>query len=475
MIRHARAPGLLAIVLAVAGCGGSSERAVETAPVSQGPWSTPVELPQPAPPAGAEVVASADGTAIAVWTERDGRTGRVLAAERDGDGRWAAGTPIADQSPFTLRSASVVVDPSGVATAAWVLNDKPQGAIFGFVQVSRRPPGGRWSEPVTLSRGTNGLIAPLLAVQEDGRVVVAWSGSERRNGSYFAQLKSASRSPEGRWTSATIAGSRPEPFSGYGALGAVPHRARTRLVWLAFSGRGGHGGVFSSDRGPDGRWSAPARISGGAERPNDLETAVGGDGTIVAAWTGEGRSVPLRLAVGRPAGGWSAPATVSPRGGYNREPQVAVGPRGAALVIFERWKGGAASSLLQVVRIDRAAQASRPVTLARREVPPAPAVGPRMPLPWQAAPALADDGRAVVAWLRPGTSDPSGTPTEAVVGRVTEPAARWRPVEEIFALERPVLGVTLASATGEDGRFAVRWDEPTSATASVARSSEREP
>lgn len=165
----------LGIALAAVGCGGSHGT---PPPGAAGPWQAAVTLPAPAPSSSADAVERADGSAIAVWVQPlKGAGARLLAAERSPAGAWGAGVQVAPDSPTPIRTAHVVVDSAGVATAAWSVWDRPQGAVFAFVQAARQRPDGGWSKAATLSRGTNGLFEIAMSAPAAGRVVVAWSGA----------------------------------------------------------------------------------------------------------------------------------------------------------------------------------------------------------------------------------------------------------------------------------------------------------
>lgn len=443
---------VIVAALAMAGCGGASDA---PPPAATPPWSEPVALPAPGPPPSADIAQRPDGTAIAVWSERvGGSRSRALAAVRDRDGAWAAGTPIAPDSPTPIQSPRVVVDSAGVATAVWALWDRPQGQVFAFVQASRQAPDGSWDDPVTLSRGTNGVTEVLAAVGGDGRVVVVWSGSERRNGSYFAEVRSASRSPQGRWGFARVAGiKKGDPFLTSDGLG-VTRTGRARLIWLSFPRRGFPGGVMTSGLGGGGRWTPPRRLVGAGRELSDLSVATGSDGTMTAVWRRRGDGT---LWVSRSKdGAWSVPRSVA-GGAAEPNPLVVAGGHGEALVVFERWRARTGRLSLRVMRSTSGATVGPSRSLDTRVVPTAGDPEDRGLFPWQASAAFRPDGRAVVIWPRSRRRGDGASVTTAIVARRQSTTRSWGDREQVVAFATPVVGVFPKLDALPDGRLQVRW------------------
>ena len=446
---RARSIAILSVALAAAGCGGSPSA---PAPSAESLWSAPLTLPSPAPPAAAHVAERDDGTAIAVWAQQGkGPAARPMAAERAADGTWAPGEPIAPESPTPIRSVCVVVGDDGAVTAVWALDDRSVGAVFSYIQSARREPGGEWGEPVTLSRGTNGLSEVLATGTSDGRVVVVWAGSERRNGSYFAEMKSAERAADGQWSFARIAGIRlGDPFLPAGALASDPSGV-ARLVWLALPRRGFKGGVLASDLTPGGRWSTPRVLAGSSGNQSDLRVASATDGTMTAAWRRPRDGV--LTVTRRGASGWSA-ARVVPGGGTEPNAVVSEGGAGGSLVVLERTRPAARRSTLLAVRVGADGSLSRLVPLASQRVPPSSRLGV---IAWEATAVVSEEGRAAVAWPRFEERPDGVLLTRAIVARVSGPSGPWTREQAVApGALGPGLGV-FPQLFLEDSRFQLRW------------------
>jgi hypothetical protein len=445
-----RRAALVLAVLAVTGCGGSDHN---DHPTPAGTWSTPERLPADAPPTDADVAARRDGTAVGVWVDRAPRAHRVLVAERDADGGWTTPTQIGPTSPTPIVQPTVVLDADGTPTAAWVLWDRPAGAVFAFVQTSSRQPDGRWQNPVTLSRGTNGLTRVLAAATPDGGVVVVWSGSTRRNGSYAAEVRSASRLTGGRWVFARVAGlNQGDPYLVEGALSGT---GSVRVIWPAFQRRGHPAGVRAARRGADGRWSPPRIVAPGEAR--DMAAATGPDGTITAAWSDP--SGP-HIARSHPD---NQGTQILNLGSARRQlgvPTVAAGAHGDALVAFQdQTTRTGAHPGLWLIHVSRDGTTSAPTRIAAARMPPRTGAF-RVALSWDPALTLAPDGRGLIAWPRL-IPRPRSQATRAIDARLISTDGATGPREEVARFSPPLPYLSAQATSLSDGRFALRWNQPT--------------
>ncbi|MGE3795410.1 MAG: hypothetical protein AB7I38_16000 [Dehalococcoidia bacterium] len=436
------------VALVATGCRGGSDPTTDPAPPAVG-WGPPVVLPAPAPPSSAAVAERPDGSAVAVWVDRQGAAAQVMSAERDAQGIWSPGVRVGAESPTPIQGARVAVDSDGVATAVWALWDRPGGAVFAFVQSARQAPDGAWEEVQTLSRGTNGVSEILAAALDDGRFTVVWSGSERRNGSYVPEVRSATRSASGTWSFARVASrTRGDGYLPPGGLAAVPGEGSARLIWSTLPRPpGGPGQILTSTLDARGAWSTPRAIAPTGPQASDLAVATGTDGTTTAAWrTGTGT---LRVARTSRAG-WSTPRS-GPGGPVTGRAEIAAGSGGEALVVVEGAPVQGRSEL-RALRIDRSGSFGPIRTLARRSLPPPPLDELRGQ--WSPAVAIDTDGRAVVAWTASRTtSDGVG----GVRARLVTGAGNWGPLETVSTFSSPVASVTVSADALTGGEFQVRW------------------
>jgi hypothetical protein len=346
-----------------------------------------------------------------------------------------------------------VVAADGTPTAVWALWDRPGGAVFSFVQASRRYPDGTWEDPVTLSRGTNGPMGVLAAPTPGGGVVVVWAGSTRRNGSYFAEVRSASRLPTGRWVFGRVAGiNQGDPFPVQGALSGT---GGVRVLWPAWQIRGNPAGVRAARRRPDGTWTQPRIVASDAAR--DMVAATGHDGTITTAYTSPSGAHIIRSA---PGAGWSEilNPTALPR--HVGQPHIAAGHNGDALVSFEdATKRAGTHARLWLIHIAKDGRASRPDIVAQATVPNRPK-SLKAPISWSPTLALDRDGRGLIAWPRQ-IQRPLSQRVRALDARLVSPDGNLGPREQVAGFSQPP-GYVFAYATAlPNGVFELRWNQTT--------------
>ena len=115
------------------------------------------------------------GDAVAVWRSWDGVfSSAVDAARLPLGGSWEAAVRLdADATPLYLSDGrervSVVADPAGGTTAAWVRN--AQGAA-PELRASDRAPLGRWTASTPIA---SPAASDHLAISDDGTTIAAWT------------------------------------------------------------------------------------------------------------------------------------------------------------------------------------------------------------------------------------------------------------------------------------------------------------
>ena len=110
-------------------------------------------------------------------------------------------------------------------------------------------------------------------------------------------------------------------------LVAVDPRGNALVVWSS------DGVVWSASRTATGRWKAPARISATGHDAAAARAALDGQGNAVAVWSDNGVWSALR----RRGRAWKDPVRVSTVRAYTsfgNGPQVAIDPRGNAVVVW---------------------------------------------------------------------------------------------------------------------------------------------
>jgi hypothetical protein len=141
-----------------------------------GTWSAPVGISR----AGhrlvqdPQIAVSPQGEATAIWQRSNGSYLVVQGATRPAGGVWSRPVDITTGDGRGGQNLQLVVDSWGNATAIWEGYDTRPGPNFA-VQAVKHPPGGPWSRPTDISRWTNGVGEPQLAVDPQGRSTAIWA------------------------------------------------------------------------------------------------------------------------------------------------------------------------------------------------------------------------------------------------------------------------------------------------------------
>lgn len=302
-------------------------------------------------PRGESLAVDARNNTTVVWATSSTPPSIVVLRRRAG-GSWGKRVAIGHG-----YAPQVAADARGNLTVVWLTQRR--GFTDG-VAVARRPAGGRWSDPVRLSRDLSvpgyphdgeevyGATEVELAVSPRGAVVVAWAwGSDARKKPW--RIQSVYRPPGGPWSEpldVTPASEARQPKVGIDAHGTAvlvygrqlfghPQvlKARRRLAgsgWTkpAVVAREGYGHALEVDRAGNavvvftpnfnkvqavyrpaaGRWRAARTLSPAGVEINDFDLAMNGRGAAaVALGRGNGR---VDLVRRPPQGPWSAPVRV---------------------------------------------------------------------------------------------------------------------------------------------------------------------
>jgi hypothetical protein len=228
------------------------------------------------------------------------------------DGRWGAARRLPNPPGADAFAPSVAVGADGTIAAAWQLL-----SLRGSeVRAALRAPGGPWRQMVVKrSSGPGVTVAP------DGRVLVAWTQEDGRDGFGQAMLTSG----DGR------AGWRRPAGAGRVAVGVEPSVAAlgngALLAWVVSDEDDPESGrLMAVTVAEDGRAGSPTVVSSGAGLPITPALATDAEGRAVLVWSqraGETRAV-LTAAWRRADGTWSTPAAISDPAGYAFYPSVAL-------------------------------------------------------------------------------------------------------------------------------------------------------
>jgi hypothetical protein len=288
------------------------------------------------PPASGDVAVDAAGWSVAVWYDAADRG--IWSAVKPPEQPWGAAERIGSGSAHRrlgLPHPQVGIDRAGTATVLW-----PGPGAEQRVFAARHPRGGSWSEPVAVSTPVpteprECRLEPQslrLAVGVGGSAVAAWELKRCRP----TVLQAAYASPQGAWIFPATVDSH--------ALGAQLGVDRSGNAVIAYRKRGvapqGSGllTAFVSRRPVAGEWRDPRRLAnvgdGGHVGP---QVAVNPRGVAVVVFAQ--RRV---MAVRRPvAGPWGALEPVSRQQGDDG-PVVALDNSGTATVAWRselEWGG----------------------------------------------------------------------------------------------------------------------------------------
>ena len=99
------------------------------------------------------------------------------------------------------------------------------------VKAARRPSGGAWHTPLTLSAPGTQAVDSQVAMGGDGTTTVTWTRSVLQNGSFVGiDIQGVQRPPTGPWGAAQ---SLSNDVPGKGSQVAMDNRGHAVVVWLA--------------------------------------------------------------------------------------------------------------------------------------------------------------------------------------------------------------------------------------------------
>jgi hypothetical protein len=223
-------------------------------------------------------------------------------------------------------------DNLGEATDVVVSGADVTGIDAHLVATSTEPPPS-WSPPQTLSAAGRDGWGPQVAVGREGTAIAVWF---RRDG-VSSRVQASIRPPGQPWSSpSALSAPGQDAFDPQVAIGAD---GMAVAAWRSWDGS--HYRVQASTRPASGSWSAPSTLSAAGADAWDPQVTVGDKGAAVVVW---GRSAGITSQVQastRAKGAWSAPTTLSTGVGDARDPQVALGSNGTAVAVWSRSDGSA--------------------------------------------------------------------------------------------------------------------------------------
>jgi hypothetical protein len=233
----------------------------------------------------------------------------------------------------TVSSQTMVVDPLGNVTAAWVQRD-----FEATVYAARYDAvADAWSPAVGVAPSAlTGMFVPIsLGVDDAGAVTMAWT---RDNGIGLpTQIQAARLNPvTGQWTAPQrIDDNTTDPVGPHQPGIAVDAAGHATVAWMQSAG------MQAVRRAPGGSWSTPVPISSGGLDNWGNVPLVQADvaGNVAVAWLRDSRAVVARWRVRD--GQWEPHVAIdAPATGLNvfsNQPALAIDPGGTINAVWFSW------------------------------------------------------------------------------------------------------------------------------------------
>jgi len=152
-------------------CGVVAVLSSTGANASAGGWLPAVDLRPGVTndiPSEPVIAAGREGTVVAAWLERLDGGIVVRVARRPPGGSFSAPQTLSSPAPTWTDPPAVAVDAQGGATVAWIFD--------GVVRAAYHPAGGTWGPVQTLSTGSASAVS--LAAGADGGAIAVWQGAD---------------------------------------------------------------------------------------------------------------------------------------------------------------------------------------------------------------------------------------------------------------------------------------------------------
>lgn len=326
------------------------------------------------------------GSAVALWSVKEGETGSVRAATRAPGSAWAEGGTLRQAGPPCVQG--LVTNARGDVAGVWEaqFKDHPEDKVPSYhLIVGFRAAGGAWQQTTVVDEGTTETLAPDIAMDGAGDVTLVWRSNQPGH-----TVEAAFKPAGGAWQAAAPVS--PETNNAYQPHVAMDQAGDTYVIWQ-HEPETSQEVIASAFRPAGGSWRTPVMMSVPAKgvlrapprifmnpageavavwahwdganaiiqtstartaehwepafdlsRPGkDAEVphaAIDARGDEVAVWERKGEANTVIQAASRPAGSaWTAPATLSQEGHDAHWPSVELGPAGEAVAAWERFNG----------------------------------------------------------------------------------------------------------------------------------------
>ena len=267
------------------------------------------------------------GRAVVIWVQFDGAALVIYARHYDPDAGWGFATAIGTGANIP-SAPQVAVDASGRATAVW---REHNGVDWSF-HANRYEPGTGWDSPTVLGANASLVGAPQVAMEVGGNALAVWHQDDGAYLSIYARRYVLGLGWEPVQVIDAGAGVALEPDVAMDASG------RGVAVWRQFDETSYS--VFASRFVPGTGWEGAVPIDAGTHESSMPQIAMNPTGTAVALWRQRDAST-WRVYANRylPGSGWGSAALIDPNAGEAISPQVAVDVRGRAVAAWQQRDG----------------------------------------------------------------------------------------------------------------------------------------
>lgn len=302
-------------------------------------WLPPQDVSAPSSyPQSQQLALNAAGDAVAVWSGFVGGHATIQGAFRPAGGTWAPQnvSGLGQSAVFP----SVALDAAGNAIAVWSRSN----GTNTIVQASVRPAGGSWQAAEDLSAPGQDASDAHVAMNAAGEAIAVW----RRSNGGDPIVQASVRPPGGSWgppvdLSATGSASNPKV-----ALNAAGDAA---VVWFAWDGSSLVNLVHGAARPAGEPWQAAQTLSATGGSAMNPKVVVDAGGNVIAIWTRSNGTRDIVQAASRPAGGsWQPAQDLSTPDQNAFDPQVAVGPGGDAIAVWDQYTGTPGGFVIRAAR-----------------------------------------------------------------------------------------------------------------------------
>lgn len=288
-----------------------------------GVWASPVNISNTGGASNRPAIAvGEEGSVHVAWHDEAAGDWDILYSSRSPDGSWLPAANVSNNVGWSFHP-EIAVARDGSLHVVWHENTSGSWQIL----YATKPVDGPWSLPTPVWSSSEGSWFASLAVGREGFLHVAWE--ERAPGNW--EILYSARPPGGSWLPPENV-SRTDGNSRLSAL-TMARDGSAHVVWQDETG--GSLRLHYATRGQAGSWSSAADISANILRSSRPAIAVAKDGTLYAAWVGDGSGSGEIFYAGKPPdGSWTPAVNISSNDGDSAEPALAVGEDGSRHVVW---------------------------------------------------------------------------------------------------------------------------------------------